>query len=83
MERQGTFRTDKNLELKKSSNILSAFLISNKDQDIKQSKEGTDDDTSMMKRKYSCFLLSQQITYKENIQALSPAKVVKRDIIGQ
>ena len=67
--------------MKKSSNILSAFLNSNKDQDIKQSKEGTDNDTSMKKREYCCLLLSRKKTYTENIQALSPAKVVKRDII--
>ena len=78
MERQGKSEHSeemKNLELKKSSKILSAFLSSNMDQYIEQSKEGTDNDNCMKKRKYSCFLLSQ------NIHALSPAKVVKRDII--
>ena len=71
----------KSWELKKSSNILSAFLSHNIDQDNKQSeqsKEGTVDEDGSVE---VCLLLSRKINFEEDILAWSPAKIVKRDNI--
>ena len=72
MERQGISDYSdqrKTWELKKSSNILSAFLSPNIDQDNKhseQSKEGTVDEDGSVE---VCLLLSRKINFEEDILA--------------
>ena len=80
MERQGISDYSdqkKSWELKKSSNILSAFLSPNIDQDNKQSeqsKEGTVDEDGSVE-------ICRKRNFAEDILASSPAKIIKRDNI--
>ena len=94
MERQGISDYSdqrKSWELKKSANILSAFLSPTIDQDNKQSEESTVDEDGSVDDKDRCvdedgsvevcLLLSRKRNFAEDILASSPAKIVKRDNI--